>query len=289
MILPPQPEEYYADYYDGEEYEEPAEAATERGAGQPAEGSRAGGAPGAACEASCDLRVEWVCDAQGSRLAPSACAAECKGYTPAEFSAANCAQEHRDNVLCGCTPQPTDQPVCNSKVPRRHLSAPSSGPCALHSPNVPQQPPAPLPCPAMPSCAQPAPSLCPLAGAWPQQTAPAWATAPPPDGQHADHQAKQMAPSGCVAECLGYPAPEFTAANCNATRPLSVCGFIYSPLCDAKVSSAPPAPPCARPSEPLTAQLLAGAHAPRARTQQYNNRAKRMGWRMGSRGAGCRE
>lgn len=44
-----------------------------------------------------------------------------------------------------------------------------------------------------------------------------------------------MAPSSCVAECLGYAAPDFTAENCDASPPLSICGFNYVPYCDEKV------------------------------------------------------
>mmetsp|Transcript_35368 Transcript_35368/g.90498 ORF Transcript_35368/g.90498 Transcript_35368/m.90498 type:complete len:492 (+) Transcript_35368:147-1622(+) len=161
------PEEYLAEFED--ELEAPVLDPVTDEEAQPGEetrgtdGDEPAGVPGAVgrCEDGCDLSVEWVCDSRGSRLAPSGCAAQCLGYRPEEFSAANCAPGYRDNVLCGCTPQESDVPVCNA-------------------------------------------------------------------------QARKMAPSSCVAECLGYAAPDFTAENCDASPPLSICGFNYVPYCDEK-------------------------------------------------------
>lgn len=124
----PQPEEYLAEFED--ELEAPVLDPVTDEEAQPGEetrgtdGDEPAGVPGAVgrCEDGCDLSVEWVCDSRGSRLAPSGCAAQCLGYRPEEFSAANCAPGYRDNVLCGCTPQESDVPVCNAQVLSRFVT-----------------------------------------------------------------------------------------------------------------------------------------------------------------------
>lgn len=160
------PEEYFAEFYDGEdEVDEDTRSVVDLPLvpENDTRGADNNGIEQATCEDTCERTTEWVCDKHGSRLAASACAAECKGYAPDTFSSEYCSSAYRDNALCGCTPKTDDQPICNS-------------------------------------------------------------------------MAQEMAPNSCVAQCLGYTSPNFTAANCNATVPFSICGFIYSPLCDAKGS-----------------------------------------------------